>query len=244
MRSRLLVAFAVLLSSSAGLARAQDAAPPDVDAGGIVGGNYVRLSAGGLMPIGATGSYRDWNGAKGFAAMWENWGTSGDGIDNVGFGVGATYAAMPFNERQFLASFQTLQGAPATSATAPSASMFTIETDLRYRFSAPVLMPSLILGLGYINFQPSTIHYDAVAGSGTTSQRRKNGGVISLGLGVDRQLMDRYALFAEAMYMYGFTSLGAGLATPAATCTNDGCDVLKNIAAGTVRGGLRVRVGR
>lgn len=244
MRSRLLVACALALSSLTGLANAQDPSTPDTDGGGIVGGSYVRLGAGGFLPIDASGSYRDWNAAKGFSAMWENWGTSGDGVDNVGFGIGATYAAMPFNEQQFLASFQTLQGASATSASAPSASIFTIETNLRYRFSTPVVMPSLILGLGYIDFQPSTIRYDAVAGNGTTSQRRKNGGEVSLGIGLDRQLMDRYALFAEAMYMYGFTSLGAGLATPAATCTNNGCDVLKNIAAGTVRAGLRVRVGR
>jgi hypothetical protein len=108
-------------------------------------------------------------------------------------------------------------------------------------------MPSILFGFGYINFHPSKIHYSTAAtADATTSQQQKSGAVISIGAGLDRQLFDRYALFGEGTYGYGFTSLGAGFANPRGTCaaSNNGCDVLKNIALGTLRGGLRVHVGR
>jgi hypothetical protein len=51
-------------------------------------------------------------------------------------------------------------------------------------------------------------------------------------------------VFGEALYTYGFTSLGRGIANPGGTCTTNGCDVLKNTVLGTLRGGLRLQVGR
>lgn len=249
MRSRpftaALAAVAILAALSARLAAQDDAADPR--AGGLVGGNYLRASAGFTSPLNPSGAYRDWDGGPGLAVTWENWDNGMRGVGRLGFAIGATYAMLPFDAAQFLPRFQTLAGVPATSANASDAWLLTIETQLRYRLPVPYLMPSILFGFGYINFHPSTIHYaTAATADATTAQEQKTGAVLSIGGALDRQLFGRYALFGEATYGYGFTSLGSGFTTPRGTCaaSNDGCDVLKNIALGTVRGGLRVRVGR
>jgi hypothetical protein len=249
MRSRpffVALTVAITLSAVAGTAGAQDEAT-DPYAGGLVSGNYLRASAGFTSPLNPSGAYRDWDGGTAFALSWENWDNGARGVGRLGFAIGGSYAALPFDAAQFLPRFQSLAGIPATSAHASAASLITVETQLRYRIPVPYLMPSILFGFGYINFHPSKIHYaTATAADATTGQQQKSGAVISIGAGLDRQLFDRYALFGEGTYGYGFTSLGAGFANARGTCavSNDGCDVLKNIALGTLRGGLRVRVGR
>ncbi len=244
MRSRLWLAVVVGLSSLAYTASAQDSGSSDPLADGLVAGNYLRISGGALAPLNAQGSFRDWTGGSGIALMWENWESGSSGVDRLGFGIGATYSTLPFTSDHFLATFTTLQGVRATAATASSAPLLTIETNLRIRIPSPFIMPSIVFGFGYLNFHPSTIHYSAPTGDATTSQARKYGGELSIGGALDKQIFDRYAVFGEALYMFGFTSLGQGFATPGGACTGGSCDVLKNLSAGVIRGGLRVRVGR
>jgi hypothetical protein len=106
-------------------------------------------------------------------------------------------------------------------------------------------MPSVSLGFGYINFRPSTIEYTSATGSASTAEQRRYGGEFTIGAGLDKHVIDRLAVFGEASYTYGFTSLGQGLARPGGTCatSSNGCDPLKNTTLGTIRGGLRVHVG-
>lgn len=248
MRPRPFIALlaALFVVASAHPLAAQDEAG-DPYAAGLVGGNYLRASAGFTAPINPSGAYRDWNSGPAVALAWENWDNGMRGVGRLGFAIGATYASLPFDAAEFLPRFQTLAGVPATSAHASSAWLLTVETQLRYRLPVPYLMPSILFGFGYINFHPSTIHFaTAAAADATTAQEQKTGAVVSIGGGLDRQLFGRYALFGEALYGYGFTSLGGGFTNSRGTCaaSNEGCDVLKNIALGTVRGGLRVHIGR
>lgn len=252
MRSRpsavtLAALVALLVSAPVALhthATAQDAQSADPNAGGLMGGDYLRVSGGVVSPINASGSFRDWKPGPGFALMWENWDSGANGVGRLGFAIGATYAALPLNESEFLSSFRTLLGDQAVSAHSSAASLISIETDFRYRIPMPFIMPSIVFGLGYVDLHPATVHYATATTTGTTSQQRKYGGQLSIGGALDRQFIDRVAIFGEALYTYGFTSLGGSIATPTGTCSRENCDVLKNIATGTIRGGLRVRFGR
>src|SRR5205085_197664 len=104
------------------------------------------------------------------------------------------------------------------------------------RIPNPVIVPHILLAFGFLSYQPSKINYVAGAVSGTTTQRHRNGGSISLGGGLDRQIYNRAALFGEAVYTYAFTGLGYGSATPGGVCAANGCEPLKNTSLGTIRG--------
>jgi hypothetical protein len=71
-------------------------------------------------------------------------------------------------------------------------------------------------------------------------------GEFTVGAGIEKNIFDRYGVFGEALYVYGYTSYGSGFATPGGVCATAGCDAFRNgnTTIGTIRGGLRVRVGR
>lgn len=235
------------LRSCASLVLAFAAAPLSLHAQEeISSGNYLRLSAGMTAPVNPSGSFRDWNRGTGFAVSWENWESMGGGPPRAGFGITADYAQLPLNEQQFLATFQTGQGARATSASASKTSVWTIATDLRLRIPVPALMPTVNFGFGIIDFHPSKINYVTTGGAtGTAEQKGRTGAELSIGGGIDRQIVGRVAAYVEALYRYGFTSVGEGIAAPGSACLQGGgCDALKNTSFGVIRGGLRIRVDR
>ncbi len=242
MFSRLLVSSLCALSLfAAPAAHAQSGGYSD----GLVSGDYLRVGAGAIAPVHPQGSLRDWNRGTTASVVWEGWyGASADDPGMIGFGVGGDYARMPLNERQFLSVFTTPDAGTATSATASAATVFSIETTFRIRIPTPFIMPSVLIGLGYLDFHPSTIHYTAPGGDGTTTQQHRRGAALSIGAGLDKHIVQRVAVFGEALYSYGFTSLGQGLVTPGGTCASNGCDVLKNTTLGTLRAGLRLQVGK
>ncbi|HEX8946278.1 MAG TPA: hypothetical protein VF785_24285 [Gemmatimonadaceae bacterium] len=246
MRPRFSIGLLAVLVLFSRVATAQDrAAESDRMTDGLLPGDYVRLSAGLLSPVNPQGSLRDWDRGTAYNLVWENWQSGPGGVGRIGFGIGVNYGLLPLNQTQFLSEFVTPQGSRATAATASSASLLEIETNVRFRIPAPYIMPNLSLGFGYINFRPSTIQYAAPEGSATTAEQRRYGGEFTIGGGLDKHIVDRFAVFGEATYTYGFTSLGQGLARPGGTCatSSNGCDPLKNTTLGTIRGGLRVRVG-
>jgi hypothetical protein len=246
MRLRLAIGLIAVLASLSHRAGAQDrAAQTDRFADGLVYGDYLRVSGGIMSPVNPQGSLRDWDRGTAYGIVWENWQSGPGGVGRVGFGLGVNYGLLPLNEKEFLGGFLTPQGTAATSASASRASVLEIETSVRLRIPTPFIMPSISLGFGYINFRPSTIQYTSVGGSSTTAEQRRYGGEFTIGGGLDKHVVDRYAVFGEASYTYGFTSLGQGLARPGGTCatSSNGCDPLKNTTLGGIRGGLRVRVG-
>lgn len=246
MRSRLFVACIAMVVASFSPAGSQEPAPrAERYSDGLVAGDYVRVGAGIVSPVSPQGSLRDWDRGKTFSLMWENWQAGSGGIGRVGFGIGVNYGMLPLDEQQFISEFvDPLQRIPATSATASDASVLQIQTSVRIRIPSRFIMPSVSLAFGYINFHPGTIHYTTASGPGTTSQQRRYGGDLTIGGGLDKTIVARLGVYGEALYTYGFTSLGQGIATPSGTCPANGCDPLKNTKLGTIRGGLRVRVGR
>ena len=113
------VALAMLVVGS-GRSFAQDRGG-DPMAGGLVAGEYLRIGAGATLPVSPQGSLRNWSQGTGISLAYENWqlGTSG-GMGLVGFGLGASYSALPtkdgFAEAVAAASGGTGQGASAASA--------------------------------------------------------------------------------------------------------------------------------
>lgn len=243
MRSRLLVSSLLALSAiaaTAGLASAQSGTFSD----GLQSGDYLRVSGGTLAPVRPQGSLRDWTTGTTGNVTWEGWYGSGAEPGLVGFGISADFGRLPLNQSEFLANFTTPGGTTATSATASSATVFSIESTVRVRIPAPFIMPSVSLGLGYLDFHPGTIHYSAASGDGSTTQQHRRGAEIIFGAGLDKHIVQRFGIFGEALYSYGFTSLGQGIVSPGGTCTTNGCDVLKNTTLGTLRGGLRLQLGK
>jgi hypothetical protein len=246
MRSRFCFAMlaVVLVVLTAQRAAAQDQS--SAASGGLSGGNYLRLSGGVVKPVNAEGSLRDWDNGQSFAVNWENWSPGpGGGSSRVAFGFGAVYNRLPLNESQFLANFTPPTGGTATSATASSATILEINSGIRLRIPAPYVVPAFKFGFGFINWAPGTVNYVSSNGStGTAKQQHRSGAEVVLGGSLDAPLFDRYALFGEAEWVYGFTSFGRGFTTPGGACASNGCDPLKNTSIGTIRGGLRIRVGR
>ncbi|HVX38329.1 MAG TPA: hypothetical protein VHB25_02055 [Gemmatimonadaceae bacterium] len=234
------------LRSCASLVLALAAVPAALRAQEISAGNYVRASAGITTPVNPTGTLRDWKRGTGFALSWENWESMGGGAPRAGFGIAFDYAQLPLDEQQFVATFKTGQGLHATSASANKTSVWTIATDFRLRIPTPLVMPTINFGFGIIDFHPSTVQYVATDGTqGSAEQKGRTGAELSIGGGIDRQIAGRVAVYAEALYRYGFTSVGEGIAAPGSACLNSGgCDALKNTSFGTIRGGLRIKVDR
>ncbi len=214
-------------------------------AGGLTGGDYLRVSAGVTSPLHPQGTLREWDRGNAVSLVWENWGSGSRDVSLSGFGLSMDYARLPLNAPQFLSDFRTpTGGAAATSASGSSAQVFSIAANLRVRIPSPYVMPFVNAGFGFLSFQPGTVTYTSNGSTSTTSQQRRTGATFNISTGVDRQIAGRTAIFGEATYTYAFTGLAQGLPTPGGACTQSGCDVLKNTTLGAFRAGLRVHLGQ
>jgi hypothetical protein len=242
MRPRLFIAFVAGILSLATTASAQIVVPADPYADGLIPGGYLRVGGGMLSPINPSGTLRDWKSGPIGSLIWENWEPSSHGVGRVGFGIGLSYTALPLNESAFASSFLPATGTVAT-ATGKDASIFQVETSIRMRIPSPFIMPSIELGFGFLSFHPGQIQYTTSDGTtGSARSQTRSGAEFSIGGGLDRQIAGRAAIFGEAIYEYGLTGLGHGIAEPGGTCAAGQCDVLKNMSLGVVRGGLRLRL--
>lgn len=213
--------------------------PADAAATGMLPGDYLRFGGGSTIPVNPQGSLRDWKAGPGFNLAYENWQPGGNGVGRVGFGLGVAYSWLPLKEDQFAKDFTAGTVADASG----HAGILEITSNLRIRIPAPLVMPAITIGLGFINWSPGEIEYTSTTGAtGKVKQSSRSGAELALGASVDREIYDRFALYAEAAYVYGYTSYGAGFGTPTSICTS--CDPLKNTTVVTLRGGLRARIGR
>lgn len=238
-----LIAAAAACTFAGGAAGAQDRSG-DAMAGGLVAGDYLRVAGGVTSPVNPQGSLRNWGTGTNVAVSYENWQAGSNGLGHVGFGLTAAYSFLPLKDQTFVAGFTPVTGGTTQSASASRAGILEITSNLRFRIPAPLVMPAVTVGFGFINWAPGEIHYVATSGSGSVKQSHRSGAELSVGGSLDRQVWDRYALFAEASYVYGYTSYGQGFATPGGVCSSSGCDPLKNTTVAVLRGGLRVRMGQ
>jgi hypothetical protein len=246
MRRRIMAVLVLSFACIAQRTAAQERpATGDPMADGLTAGQYLRVSGGMTSPVSPQGSLRDWNRGAGVAVAWESWDTGATGLGRVGFALTAAYSMLPLNEQQLKSDFTSpLTGAPIQSATASKASVLEITTNLRWRIPFWYMMPAINFGFGFINWHPGEIHYRSGTDAGNARQQSRSGAELSIGGSLDKTIYDRWAVFGEAAYVYGYTSFGRGLSTPGGQCVSNGCDVLKNTTLGTMRGGLRVRIGR
>lgn len=219
--------------------------PGDPTAGGLAAGEYLLIGGGGTFPVNAQGSLKNYKAGPVFSLAYENW-SIGDagGVSLVGFGLGASYSTLPTKDG-FAAAVAAASGGRVEGATAASARIFEIASNVRIRIPAPYVMPAVTLGLGFINWAPGAIKYQATDGSDARVRyQHRSGAELFIGGSLDRHIYDRYGLFAEADYVYGFTNSGQAFTVANGTCVGAACDPLKNTSVGIVRGGLRVGLGR
>jgi hypothetical protein len=246
MRVRSVVAAAVVLAvaliTSAERARAQT---PDPLADGLVPGDYLRVGVHSVGPLGASGSLKDWSRGVGLGVTYENWNQGRTGVGRIGYGFMVGYSLLPFDSAQFLSERIVTQFGTPITASAKKAGVFELGVNIRFRIPAPYIMPWLKLGLGFIDWQPGKITYTTATttSSQTAKQEHRSGGAFSAGAGLDKHIYDRFGVFAEAVYTYGYTSFGQGLAGSGSTCLQTNCDLLKNIPFGSIGGGVRVHIG-
>jgi Outer membrane protein beta-barrel domain len=245
MRVRSVVAAVVVVAVAPALLAARARAQtPDPLADGLVPGDYLRVGVSSVGPVGAQGSLKDWSRGVGLGIEYENWNQGRSGVGRLGYGFKLAYSLLPFDSDQFLSdSIVTQFGRPIT-ASAKRAGVFELGVDLRFRIPAPYIMPWLKLGLGFIDWAPGKITYStATTSSQTAKQEHRSGGAFSVGAGLDKHIYDRLGVFAEAVYTYGYTSFGQGLAGSGSTCLQTNCDLLKNTPFGSIGGGVRVHIG-
>jgi hypothetical protein len=234
--------FALILVIVAGsYARGQEV---DRYADGLVPGAYLRVGAGTMAPVNAQGSLRDWKPGTGVSAAWESWDQGQTGVSRLGFAIAAAYSSLRLDTDRFLTEFTPPTGGSVSSVSAGTAGVIEVTTNLIFRIPAPFIMPHVTVGLGFIDWRPGEIRYTGTTGSGTTKQQHRSGGEIAIGGGLDKHIYDRFAIFGEGMYVYGYTRFGAGYGTPTGACAASGCDALRNTTVTTLRGGLRVRIMR
>jgi len=233
-------ALALLLGIAPRHAAAQDR-PADAPTTGMQPGDYLRFGVGSTIPVNPQGSLRDWKAGPAFNLAYENWQAGGNGIGRVGFGLGVAYSRLPLKQDQFANDFTPTTG--TVTEASGHAGILEITSNLRIRLPAPLVMPAITIGLGFINWSPGDITYVSTTGvTGKAKQSSRSGAEIALGASIDREIYDRFAAYVEAAYVYGYTSYGAGFGTPTSICQS--CDPLKNTTVATLRGGLRVRMGR
>jgi hypothetical protein len=241
MRLRSLVLLAVAGSSLAVTHRAF-AQATDPMADGLQRGDYFRLSGGTVAPVNPGGSLRDWGRGAGFNLMWENWDLSGSSgqMGLFGFSLFADLSFLPFKEDQFKTDFANGPFGNVLTASGSKARVIQIGVNTRFRIPMRYIMPSISVGFGFLDWHPGEITYTAVRGSGTAKQQNRQGGAIIFTGALDKHLFDRYAVFGEAAYTYGFTSWGQ-VAGSSSACVTGECDLLKNTPLGVIRGGIRYR---
>ena len=241
MRLRSLVMLAVAGTSLAVAPRAS-AQATDPMADGLQRGDYFRLSGGTVTPVNPGESLRDWGRGAGFNLMWENWDVSGSGgqMGLFGFSLFGDLSFLPFKDDQFKVDFANGPNGAVVTASASNARVIQLGVNTRFRIPMRYIMPSISVGFGFLDWHPGKIDYTTARGSFTAKQQNRQGGAIIFTGALDKHLFDRYAIFGEAAYTYGFTSWGQ-VAGSTSACVTGECDLLKNTPLGVIRGGIRYR---
>lgn len=245
MRSRPFAVIVAALIASLASSRAQAQGSSDHLADGLIPGDYLRVAFISSNPINPQGSLRDWNRGQGISLVWENWDHGPSGVSRLGFGLEGSYSLYPLDDQAFIADFTNGPNGLLRTATGTKASILQFGVTTKIRIPTPYIMPTIGVAFGFLDWRPGQIRYTSINGTtGTAKQGHRSGGALSFTGGLDKHIVDRFAIFADASYTYAYTSFGAGLGASGSSCLTANCDLLKNTQLGVFRGGLRVRVGR
>jgi hypothetical protein len=206
------------------------------------GGDNVRVIAGRSTP---RSGMHNWEPGLLLGLGWESWDPGRGGAPSlIAAGIAGSYSALPFARSTFIADFEAATGKRVTTASASDATLADLMVTLRVRGPAFLVMPSLVIGVGYYDFRPSTIAFQATDTSGSARSRGKNGPAANIGIALDGPFIGRTGLFAEAVYAYGWSSDSYLGQSANSRCSGNVCDTFKSTQTAMLRGGVRVRVRR
>ena len=205
------------------------------------GGDNVRVTAGRATPH---AGMHNWESGLAFGVAWESWDPGRGGPPRMAVGLAGSYGKLRFARSTFIDDFESTTGQQITQASASGAAIADLLATIRVRGPAFLLMPSVFIGVGYYSFMPGTIEFRASDSAGTARSRRKSGPAANIGLSIDGPTIARTALFAEALYAYGWSSDNYFSQSASSRCTGNTCDAFKSTQTTMIRGGIRVRVGR
>jgi hypothetical protein len=205
------------------------------------GGDNVRVTAGQATP---RGGMHNWESGLTLGLAWESWDPGRNGPPRLAVGLAGSYSKLPFARSTFITDFESTTGRQVTQASASDAAIADLLLTVRVRGPAVVVMPSMFIGVGYYSFTPGTIVFQATDSAGTARSRRKNGPAANIGLSLDGPTFARAALFADALFAYGWSSDNYLSRSATSRCGGNTCDAFKSTQTTMIRGGVRVRVGR
>jgi hypothetical protein len=208
----------------------------------LFGGNNIRVAAGTTALVGGSDN---WSRGFSIGASWESWdpGSGGD-VGRVAAGLGLTWSRLPFSPPHFVEDFNASSGLHTTTASASDANVIDFQLMLRIRGPRLFLLPSALLGIGYYSFRPGDVNFSGPDSTGTARLRTKTGPSAAIGASLDSPYFGTAAVFAEGIFVYGYSSDSQLRVSANTRCGSVGCDTFKSTETATLRGGVRVRVGR
>lgn len=206
-------------------------------------GDYIRVAAAAPAFVSAKGLYANYQTGLGGWVNMESW-NGGRGGSHVAVGVAGGASHMALDQAQFVRTFTPFAGGTATSASG-SAWLYELEATFRFLLPTYVVTPTAFGGVGFFDFSPSKVRYQATTGSGTAQPLSGSGPVLTGGATLDRMIAGRVAVYGEGAMSFGYdsrTGYGYGLIT-GQTCTASNCGALNHqkwISILQLRGGLRL----
>jgi hypothetical protein len=165
-------------------------------------------------------------------------------VGRVAAGLGLTLSRLPFSPSHFVEDFNASSGLHSTTASSSDATVINLQLMLRIRGPRLVLLPSVLIGIGYYSFRPGDVNFSGPDSTGTAHLRTKTGPSAAIGASLDSPYFGSAAVFAEGTFVYGYSSDSQLRVSANTRCGSAGCDTFKSTETATLRGGVRIRVGQ
>ena len=203
-------------------------------------------AAASTIPVNAQGSLRDWKRGTGINLAWENWQPGAHGVGRVGFGLDVAYSRLAARTRPVRRRFRARTDRHCGRRVGASRRFSRSTSNLRIRIPAPCVMPAITsASASSIGRRETSITHRPPARTGTASSHRAAALSSSLGgASIEQIYRSLRDLWRSGVRLRIHELRRAASRTPSEHVLHSGCDLLKNTTVGTLRGGLRVRLGR